>query len=113
MTVFIDFLLNTFLEGKAYSTVNTYRSAASTTIKSITGQDMGEDHLATVMKGLFISKPHVPRKYYSLARNWSNEKAFYKFYKRRVPEPSMAEMILIQEINFIVMHFCHIASNSA
>ena len=27
--------------------------------------------------------------------NWSNEKTFSKFYKRQVPESSMAEMILI------------------
>ena len=62
MTVFIDFLLNGFQEGKAYSTVNTYRSAVSTTIKSISGRDIGEDHLVTrLMKGLFVSKPPVPR----------------------------------------------------
>ena len=62
MTVFIDFLLNTLQEGKAYCTVNTYRSAVSTTIRSITGRDMSEDHLVTrLMKGLFISKPPVPR----------------------------------------------------
>ena len=57
VTVFIDFLLNTFQEGKAYSTVNTYRSAVSITIKSITGRYIGEDHLVTrLMKGLLISK---------------------------------------------------------
>lgn len=61
MTVFIDFLLNTFQEGKAYSTVNTYRSAVSTTIRSITGREIGEDHLVTrLIKGFFISKSPVP-----------------------------------------------------
>ena len=62
MTAFTDFLLRTFQEGKAYCTVNTYRSAVSTTVKSIIGRDIGENHLVTrLMKGLFISKPPVPR----------------------------------------------------
>ena len=54
MTVFIDFVLNTFQEGKAYSTVNTYRSAVSTTVKSITGREIGEDHLATRLNEGFV-----------------------------------------------------------
>ena len=62
VTLFIDFLLNVYDQGRTYSTVNTYRSAIATTIHAVTGRDLGSNHLVSrFMKGIYVSKPPLPR----------------------------------------------------
>ena len=58
MNLFIDFLLEVYKLGRSYSTVNTYRSAISATIHSVTGRDLGSNHLVSrFMKGIYVAKP--------------------------------------------------------
>lgn len=62
VTVLIDFLLTIFDQGKSYNTVNTYRSAISATIQSISGRDLGSHHLVSrFMKGIFQVNPPRPK----------------------------------------------------
>ena len=62
MNLFIDFLLEVYKLGRSYSTVNTYRSAISATIHSVTGRDLGSNHLVSrFMKGNYVAKPPLPR----------------------------------------------------
>ena len=62
VNLFIDFLLEVYKLGRSYSTVNTYRSAISATIHSVTGRDLGSNHLVSrFMKGNYVAKPPLPR----------------------------------------------------
>ena len=62
MNLFIDFLLEVYKLGRSYSTVNTYRSGISTTIHSVTGRNLGSNHLVSrFMKGIYVAKPPLPR----------------------------------------------------
>ena len=62
MNLFIDFLLEVYKLGGSYSKVNTYRSAISATIHSVTGRDLGSNHLVSrLMKGIYVAKSPLPR----------------------------------------------------
>ena len=62
VNLFIDFLLEVYKLGRSYSTLNTYRSAISATNHSVTGRDIGSNHLVSrFMKGIFLAKPPLPR----------------------------------------------------
>ena len=62
VNLFIDFLLEVYKLGGSYSKVNTYRSAISATIHSVTGRDLGSNHLVNrFMKGIYVAKPLLPR----------------------------------------------------
>lgn len=59
---FIDFLFSTFEQGTSYSTVNTYRSAVSSTVEAVTGRKMGDHYLVVrFLKGVYMEKPPQPR----------------------------------------------------
>jgi len=61
VNLFIDFLLEVYKLGRSYSTVNTYRSAISATIHSVTGRDLGSNHLVSrFMKGIYVAKLPLP-----------------------------------------------------
>ena len=58
----MDFLHDVFKQGKAYSTVNTYRSAVSTVLEVVSGRKVGCHFLVTrLMKGVFMAKPPQPK----------------------------------------------------
>ena len=62
ITVFVDFLHHIYAKGKCYSTVNTYRSAVSVTIETITGRSIGANSLVSrFMKGVFMEKTPQPK----------------------------------------------------
>ena len=62
MNLFIVILLEVYKLGRSYSTVNTYRSAISATIHSVTGRDLGSNHVVgRFMKGIYVAKPPLPR----------------------------------------------------
>lgn len=49
-------------QGKAYSTVNTYRSAVSSVLEVVAGRKLGSHILVTrFMKGVFMAKPPQPK----------------------------------------------------
>ena len=58
----VNFLQSLSEDGLQYSAVNTARSAVSSMLQVITGQDIGSHHLITrFMRGLFQQKPNLPR----------------------------------------------------
>ena len=58
----ITFLSDSFLMGKAYSTINVYRSMLSVTLPQVDGQDVGKHPtVIKVMKGIFNSNPPKPQ----------------------------------------------------
>lgn len=66
MNIFLNFLNHLYEDGKAYSTINTYRSAVSSTIEAVTGKQVGCHHLVSrFMKGVFVGRP--PQSKYSTA----------------------------------------------
>ncbi|KXJ19895.1 hypothetical protein AC249_AIPGENE25302 [Exaiptasia diaphana] len=55
INIFLNFLNQLYDEGKAYSTINTYRSAVSSTVEAVTGINVGCHHLVSrFMKGVFV-----------------------------------------------------------
>ena len=59
-----NFLTDYYHEGKGYSTVNTYRSAMSTTVDSISGdqKSLGAHPLILrLLKGIYLLRPPTPR----------------------------------------------------
>lgn len=57
-----NFLSECFAEGKSYSTINTYRSALSSSLYPITNTTIGSHPLITrLLKGIYHLRPPVPR----------------------------------------------------
>lgn len=64
VTKVVEFLTECYHEGKGYSTINTYRSALSTTLRSMHDDrgSLGSHPLvARLLKGVFILRPSTPR----------------------------------------------------
>ncbi|XP_045023231.1 integrase/recombinase xerD homolog [Daphnia magna] len=58
----ITFLSDSFVRGKAYSTINVYRSMLSGTLPQVDGQDVGKHPtVVKLMKGIFNSNPPKPK----------------------------------------------------
>ena len=60
----VEFLTDCYHEGKGYSTINTYRSALSTTLCSMNDdRDSLGSHplIARLLKGVYILRPPTPR----------------------------------------------------
>ena len=76
----INFLTKLYENGLAYSTVNTYRSALSSTLAPIAGYKVGEHPLVIrLLKGVFNQRPPIKtltpawsvQKVLALLKNWS------------------------------------------
>ena len=62
MTTLLNFLTHLFEQGKAYSTLNTYRFAVSATLGACGGSNVGSHSVVTrFMKRVFVSKPPRPK----------------------------------------------------
>ncbi|KAK2556969.1 hypothetical protein P5673_020799, partial [Acropora cervicornis] len=64
VTQVVEFLTDCFHEGKGYSTINTYRSALSTTLCAMNDdRDSLGSHplIARLLKGVYILRPPTPR----------------------------------------------------
>ena len=60
--VFLNFLNHLYEEEKAYSTINTYRSAVSSTVEAVTGRNVGCHHLVPrFMKGVYVGRSPQPK----------------------------------------------------
>ena len=67
----MNYLAELFSEGLAYRTVNTHRSALSSTLKSIDGHKVGQHPVVCrLMKGIFNKRPPIQK----LVNSWSVDK---------------------------------------
>lgn len=58
----VNFIGDCFKEGKSYSTLNSYRSALSSTFQLIKDDKVGEHPVVTrCLRGIYLAKPPVPR----------------------------------------------------
>ena len=62
LNVVLEFLTDLYKEGKAYRSINVYRSMLSSTLDRIGGHDVGKHPLVIkLMKGIFHSNPPQPK----------------------------------------------------
>lgn len=85
----ITFLSDSFQNGKAYSTINVYRSMLSGTLPQVNGYDLGKHPtVLKLMKGIFNSNPPKPK----YSGTWDVDLVI-KFFKSAPPNK---ELSLIQ-----------------
>lgn len=66
----VHFLTELFEQGKQYSTINTYRSAISSTVPPLDGTPLGQHKIVcSFMRGVFNRRPPKPR--YSLPNGFA------------------------------------------
>ncbi|KAI9554999.1 reverse transcriptase [Daphnia sinensis] len=89
----ITFLSDSFQNGKAYSTINVYRSMLSVTLPQVNRQDLGKHPtVLKLMKGIFNSNPPKPK----YAGTWDVDLVL-NFFKSAPPNKDLSLIQLLRK----------------